>query len=83
MLFSELFRHKEQSQDERNSDIYFSKYSFIRNYHIWYDPAEQKAGSIIPTWNPISTLEAQFLVKVKPHLKHNDGGKIAKILKTF
>ena len=53
LLFSESFRQMEHSQDRRNSDIFFSKDSAIRNDHIRDDPAEQQPGSIIHVQNLI------------------------------
>ena len=53
LLFSASFRQIEHLQDRRNSDIFFSKDSPIRNDHIRYDPAEQQPGSIIHVQNLI------------------------------
>ena len=47
LLFSASFRHMEQSHNKRNSDIFFSKDSLIRNDQIRYDPAKQQPESII------------------------------------
>ena len=53
LLFSESFRQMEHSQDRRNSDIFLSKDSVIRNDHVRHDSAEQQAGSIIHVQNLI------------------------------